>query len=417
MSYAETLQKPSQPARAPLNRGRVAREGKWPLGYLYIMTVPYVAGAASIGDFRIAGFRYSGWIWAAMLACGALLILARKDRIRFPVMLWVPWFGFVMLSMLWVRGHSFTNLQDACQIVTPLVVGSVASMSFHNERELARLRRAFLHCLLIGAAGYAAFLGGWFGSFTIAERAMAMTVCFAGCVFAAALPTNPLWGLVGWLGCVAIAFLTGSRGATLVLLLLWVAHPLYRRLLPKAVILSVVFALGLLVFYSPTFQERTFGPEGGSVADVVNGEFESAGRLETWPRIWEEAREHVILGAGVGQAGKFVSRVWPGTDKPHNDYLRIVFEQGVVGLLLFLAVVGLQVYRLREQIPSCRGELRWAFAAAYLGLVMLLLIAFTDNPITYGVWYTHSLFAVLGAAYGVRSRAAPRGSEAAWIQP
>ena len=35
-----------------------------------------------------------------------------------------------------------------------------------------------------------------------------------------------------------------------------------------------------------------------------------------------------------------------------------------------------------------------------MGFVVLLVIAFTDNPITYGVWYMHPLFAVLGGAYG-----------------
>jgi O-antigen ligase len=353
------------------------------------MTVPYVAGISAIGDFRIAGFRYSGWIWAAMLASGGLLILGRKGRIRFPVMLWMPWFGFVMLSLLWVRGHGLGNLQDACQIATPLVVGSVASMSIRSERDLRRLRRAFLHCVIIAWAGYAASLSGWFGTFVIAERAMAMMACFAGCVFAISVSVNPVWSLVGWVACMGLAFFTGSRTAMVVLLLLWAAHP-----------------LALLVFYSPTFPERSFGPEGGSVSDVFDGEFESAGRFENWPEIWEQAQEHLVLGAGVGEVGKFVSSIWEGTDKPHNDYLRIVFEQGLMGLALFLVVVGLQVHRLRGRIPRCTGEVRIAFAVAYLGLIVLLLVAVTDNPITYGVWYMHPLFAVLGAGYGVSAEQA-----------
>ncbi|MHC4788018.1 MAG: O-antigen ligase family protein [Planctomycetota bacterium] len=380
-----------------------ATAGGWPLGFLYVMTVPYVAGISSIGDFRIAGFRYSGFIWAGMLACGGVLMLARKGRIHFPMLTWAPWFGFVVLSLAWVESYALVNFQDAFQIATPLVVGIVASMSIRTERELALLRRAFLHCVVIAWVGYAASVSGVFGDLAIAMRPMALTACFAGCVFAAASLKRPWWGLIGWAACAGIAFFTGSRTATVALLAIWAAHPLYRQLLAKMGAVAIVAVVGILVFYSPAFQERSFGPEGGALSDISTDQFDSAGRFETWPLIWEEASDHLVLGKGVGQARKFVERIWPGTDKAHNDYLRILFEQGLVGLFLFLAVAGGQLLLLRRLMRKARGEARQAFAAAYLGLVVLLLVAITDNPITYGVWYMHPLFAVLGGAYGVAS--------------
>jgi len=379
-------------------------------GFIYVMSVPYVAGISSIGDFQIAGFRYSGWIWATMLAAGGLLILARKERIRFPVVLWLPWLGFVMLSLAWVQGYSLRNFQDAFQIVTPLVVGVVASMRVRSKHELRRLRKAFTHCLIIASAGYLVTLSGVFGGLSLAQRAMAMMACFVGCVFAATFGMSPVWSLAGWAGCLSLAFFTGSRMATVALLAIWVVHPLHRGPLARLVAVGMVAVLGCLAFYTPVFQERFFGLEQGSLSQVSKGEFDSAGRFESWPLIWQEAREHAVLGAGVGQSGKFVASVWPGTDQPHNDYLRIVFDQGFVGLVLFLAVVAWQFHHLHERIRRCRGEIRTAFAAAHMGLVVLLIIAFTDNPITYGVWYMHPLFAVLGGAYGAAGAANEAGS-------
>jgi hypothetical protein len=409
MSTGTVQAGPDAGALAPA-AGHAAGEGAgagsaWRLGLLYVMSVPYVAGVASIGDWRIAGFRYTGFVWAAMLAGGGLLILGRKwRRLRFPVVLWLPWFAFVPLSLAWSAGHGLGNFQDALQIVTPLVVGIVASMAVEREAELRRLRRAFMHCMAIAWAGYAFWVSSLSGEMEVAFRPMALTACFAGCIFVASLQEEPLWSLTGWGACLALAFLGGSRVATFALLVVWAACPLLGRLPVRLIVLAVVAAAALALFFTGVFQERFFGPEGGGLSQVAAGDFDSGGRFETWPLIWHEAREHLVLGHGVGESRGYVAQVWPGTDKPHNDYLRIIFEQGIVGIALFVGVAVAQIWALRQLVARHRGEVRMAFASAYLGLIVLLVVAFTDNPISYGVWYMHPLFAVLGAAYGVAAR-------------
>lgn len=261
-----------------------------------------------------------------------------------------------------------------------------------------------MHCMAIAWVGYALSLTDMGDDIGVAFRPMALTACFAGCVFAASLPREPLWSLAGWGACLALAFLGGSRIATFALLVVWAACPLVGRLPARLAVLGVVAVLGLAIFFSDVFQERFFGEEGGGLSEVAAGDFDSGGRFETWPRIWQEAREHLVLGHGVGESRGFVAQVWPGTDKPHNDYLRIIFEQGLVGLALFVGVVLAQIWALRQLLARHRGEVRTAFGAAYLGLIVLLVVALTDNPISYGVWYMHPLFALMGAAYGVAAR-------------
>src|SRR5205085_6961999 len=84
-----------------------------------------------------------------------------------------------------------------------------------------------------------------------------------------------------------------------------------------------------------------------------------------------------------------------------NDYLRVGFELGLVGLAIFLAVLAWQLGHLAVQIRRSRGVVRTAFTASWLGLLAFLISACTDNTLSYNLWYMDPLFAVMGAAYGV----------------
>jgi O-antigen ligase len=116
----------------------------------------------------------------------------------------------------------------------------------------------------------------------------------------------------------------------------------------------------------------------------------------------EKAKEKIVLGWGAGSSTDLVELAWPGITEPHNDYLRIIFEQGFVGLGIFLTAAVGQMALLRREIRRCDGEKKIGFVTAYLALAVLLVVSFTENTIVYGLWYMNPLFAVLGGAYGVR---------------
>ena len=71
---------------------------------------------------------------------------------------------------------------------------------------------------------------------------------------------------------------------------------------------------------------------------------------------------------------------------PHNDYIRLLYDLGI-GLMLFLAVVCRQLWMLGREVRAPRASTQQTFGAAWLGLATFLVIAFSDNPIIYNVWY------------------------------
>ena len=85
---------------------------------------------------------------------------------------------------------------------------------------------------------------------------------------------------------------------------------------------------------------------------------------------------------------------------PHNDYLRIGFDGGLVGLSVFFAVVAWQIVDFRRRIAQTSGIRQQVFAAAYLGFFVFLITSLTDNTLVYNLWYMDPLFVLMGAAYG-----------------
>ena len=286
----------------------------------------------------------------------------------------------------------------------PLVIGIVASIYMRSTKQLKTLTVTFEYSLIILFAIFIILqyeLLKPFGQLFPLTRAMALTVCLMGCVFISKLPVQKSRSIIFWCVSLSFVFLSKSRMATLALLLLWIVSPWHFRIRTRVISALMIILLSIGIFYTPSFQVRFFGEDGGTLSDLIRGDFVSTGRFEAWPVIWDEAQKQLIRGAGIGQSAKFVQGIWSGIDKPHNDYLRIIFELGFIGLVIFISTIGIQVYDIRTKIFQITGESRFAFIASYLGFFVLLLVSITDNPITYNVWFTNPLFAVLGSAYGV----------------
>ncbi|MEX2285631.1 MAG: O-antigen ligase family protein, partial [Planctomycetaceae bacterium] len=229
---------------------------------------------------------------------------------------------------------------------------------------------------------------------------IALVALLVGCVFLSGFPARKLIPLLGWGSAVAITAVTGSRIAALALLAAMIMHPLLGSM-RRVAALAAATLVGIALFYSPTFQERFFPSGSGGLTDLASGRVEDAGRFDAWTQIWVEATNRPLLGAGVGSSHALVDVVWGDTDQVHNDYLRVFYETGLVGFALFLAVFGWQLAVLGRQIREAEGVLQRALLAAFLGLTAMLVTCLTDNTITYNLFYTDPLFAVIGSAAGV----------------
>ncbi len=380
--------------------------------HLYLLAIPISAAVGMVGPpITIGGLNFTGFVWFFFLVAGGVILLRAKAfdpqaRATCPGPLWLIWAGYLWLSLAWCDPLVLRNIQDALQITMPLLVGAVASLVVRSEEQLERLLWVFWPtAIMLCVPPVALRLGALSAlNMTMAERPLALAAALVGCVFLGRCPGRLVVPALGWGVCVLLTVVTGSRMATLALLLVPALHPRYpSRLLQGAVLLGIA-GLGVGLFHTPIFQERFFHEGSGTLEDVFEGNFLSFGRFEAWPDIWDEAWRHPWLGAGIGSAFDFVPTVWDGMTHVHNDYLRVGFELGLVGLGLFIAALLWQLWDIRRHIARSRGAVRTAFTASWLGLLVLMITSCTDNTLSYNLWFMNPLFAVLGAAYGVAAR-------------
>ncbi len=384
------------------------------LGLIYMICVPLLAGVATIRGIDIAGFNYSGVLWVIALGIGALLLVVElgirpERRNYFPIVPWAIWLVYVGTSFAWLDQPSYLQVQYTMQLAMPVLVGVLASLFVGSRRRLEYLIRAYSFSLLLIAFFVVLCVLGVLSQdeldpVFVATRPLSMTAAVIGGLFLAGSNRKFARSWFGWAACLAIAVVTASRMASLAILLLPVLNPLTVNPLRRVAMILVVGLAVVALYETQIFQERFFRGESGSASQIVEGDFDSQGRFVGWPFVLEEALKQPWFGHGVGSVQEFVPKVWEGALHPCNDYLRVGYEFGGVGLVLFLGVMGWQLWSLGRQVRRTDGAVQQAFAGAWLGLATFLLLASTDNPIVYHLWYMNPVFALIGAAYAVASR-------------
>jgi len=407
-------------AAATRDPASLAGPDRLKLGYLFVLAVPLAAGISTLKNLEIAGQNYTGWIWMAMLTAGIALIAVEKAVHRYHSRLlwqpWLAWLAVVWVSLLWCESRSARNVQDAVQISMPLMVAFASALFVRSVDDLRRLLQMYWVALglltLCVVAHKVGILGdGAYGP-GIAPRVLSLTATLIGCVLVARWPSKALMPWLGWFACVAITFALGSRMATAALLAVPILHPGYGSLWRRGLLIAVTLGMAIGLFYTPVFQQRFFASGSGTLGELFRGEFLGFGRFYAWPLILEEALRQPVLGHGIGSAYDFVPTVWEGMRLAHNDYLRIGFELGLVGLFTFLAVVAWQLMLLAKWMGRCEGPVRQGLAASLLGMMVFLVTACTDNTLIYNLWYMNPLFALLGASVSLARDGQGRKAEA-----
>ncbi|MCS5710135.1 O-antigen ligase family protein [Candidatus Berkiella aquae] len=165
---------------------------------------------------------------------------------------------------------------------------------------------------------------------------------------------------------------------TIVFSFLFLAWQWYRL---KGILLATCVACAMLVgtyFTSPVFSQRVnllvqdmdFYHQGGRLIESSLGSRLAFAKTST-ALIMQEP----LLGWGTGSYGAAYAQYHQGeatllTDNPHNEYLRIAVESGIVGLLLLLGLFYRQ-WQLTSQMPlDIRGFCQGVLLTFMLGCML-----------------------------------------------
>ncbi len=185
--------------------------------------------------------------------------------------------------------------------------------------------------------------------------------------------------------------LTGSRGGLVATTVALLIIPLaMTRLSPArlgAAILVLVLAGALAVAYTP---DRLVERFASTTAELEGGRIGGRGKL--WRAGLRAFAERPLLGYGTGAFRQAVTpMLGDAAQTAHNSFISVMVEQGIVGLLLYVAIF-VVVFRALLRLP--RLERRFALVLYGTLLVAMLPLTWEDHR---AVWIV--LPSLLGLAH------------------
>ncbi len=356
---------------------------------------------------------FLGWMLPLVVAITHLVLYV--GRVKFPLALWVPWIG-------WVAGYTLladspNALQRGIMLLTPLAVAAAFSTLRPTQELFDRIDRWILGFLwvFLAAAGIATGLlaeGTLYDTTNFA--AGSITASLLACWFATryVLLRRPR-DLVLWLLMAAVPVLantrTGMVAVALTLPLVLAPWSMLRRLL----ILAALPAIGLALFQTERIQKKMFYSGSGTVEEAVTAvynmftgdgyveaDFATSGRSVLNLVLRRGLENAYFFGHGANTTEAISLRI-TRVAHPHNDWLRLRYEYGLIGTLLFAATVLIQAWhgrRLARRLPSPLNIHLYTGVSAFLPMAIFML---SDNVILYVAWFGNLQFAMLGLGYAI----------------
>lgn len=362
--------------------------------------------ATEFYSFSFLGYNLSGWAWVLISLASLFRLFGNIRNIRFPVWIWLPWSAFVVVRTF--AGYEYA-LQSTCQILCPTLAGLAASTySYSGARLLAvaRVMRGAYYVCLVGVVFIVIPFNmqdidnsGW------ASGAISMLLFQSWFLAQYLLNGKVVRDLILYLSAVAIPVFGANRGPLIasLALVVFAVLPISRRRRVMIAVTAVVF--GVLALYTPKIQHKMFYSGHGTLADLSfdNPNLQMNGRAAMWDCLKAGAAEKPWLGHGGNADRARLLQSGFLTYLPHNDWLRLQFNYGILGILLYAATLLAQVFHARRTFRMRHSNgVKAMVGAALTCLVPYTVVMYTDNILIYCQYFTVPMMLLLGAGYAAQ---------------
>lgn len=370
-----------------------------------------------IRRFNIGGISLLG-IQTILLSSTCWFLVFSRSRIPkaiLPLSSLILFITYTLINWLWYYSNLppvgvIQNLSVYFAFVGFAILSLVQS---HLTLDLPEyISRTFPRAIQIsvGLYGLNILIGGPGGNVIMGSRSFALFAIIGVAWFLATwryrLPGGLRWALVT----LTILALSTSRTAVVIALILFPLSQISLRSVKSWLRLGITIILIVTISYLAfTYVEpiRSRFSDKGDSAKVGGVQVNTSGRGAAWPVAYASAMESPWIGKGPNTIGTILVRlVGPAFAQPHNDYLRIFHDFGIIGLIMWLpGYFGLIVKTWQNWHWADRYDIANAHVhlAAFLALVAVSLGMTTDNILIY-IFSMAPLGILVGASLGSGSR-------------
>ncbi len=359
-------------------------------------------------------FHPNGLLGLAIIGFTLLYFLSHKiDYSRFTgIGSFIGFFAVCALSLVFAGSHLMEGVTITLRLLTGLciyavliykldtmrmvkwVVIAVAGSQISPVIERLMNYRGFMLAnqyedLRIGTSAVGVYL------------AMLLTLAMLQFINSKRLSERLFWG--GLIGLFSLGlYLSFGRAGwiSFIVAMLVIGLLRYRKLL---LILPVVLIFAILLV--PAISQRF---SDISVAALTDRNSSTLGaRIEVWKGAIDIAKDHIILGVGYG-VGRYVVGDYLGQYSwmIHNDYLSVLLETGIIGVIMFVLWQGHWLYSIFVVFKNSKYDYDKILTLAILAIFVASLVSrMTDNSLqdSYRLYFLSALVAAALALPRVRS--------------
>ncbi len=331
------------------------------------------SGRVGLGSVSLSAFISVG-VMAVLIALAPLVVGAGLAAVPLPFLLF---YGFVVVRLVFAPNPD--GLQNAA-ILTMFTFGIAFSARSATVEIAGATLRVFAGVGVLVAVVFA--VGSVSGADVYMTRAFALTalVLLAAAVV---LPPTDLLARAAPFVIVGAIVLSLSRTASAISILMLVGLVVrlrrgHRLLLACGAVTGVALATWALLSTFAPLRDRFL--VGDNAVEVGGLAINTSGRSALWEAVSQNAMHAPFLGHGPGSAVVFVTERFGGITQPHNEYLRVLHDEGLVGLIPFVLGCLLVLIRVIKRITRTDQPIHWA---ALFALTATLAAAATDNVLVY----------------------------------
>lgn len=334
---------------------------------------------------------------------------------------WSPAIIFYLIYIIWlVIGLSYTpapgyGFRVILKYLYPLLIMLFASAAVRDKEVFLKAGiGARMVAIISIAVAFIPYIGRLFPGVFWYGTASAINY-ISMCIFSLALSyytqekkKNLLLCILFMLPCILWVFRTSIMGTTLALMTFF----FFKYKLKSLPVIFLVFILFIVaVFAIPSVREKMFvNSENVSIEQLQRGEISkddinSNARFGMWEHLenrFYEGKE--LTGSGIGSVQNYMysNFVFGGLTVPHNDYVQILCDSGIIGFILYLLIV-LTVIMHSFIVYQNYSDIAIKMCAIVAGssLAGVALTMYTDNVVNYSMATLSYPFGFYGMMLGL----------------
>lgn len=243
------------------------------------------------------------------------------------------------------------------------------------------------------------------------------------CIFSLALyfhggrdKKDLFWTIIFAVPCFVWVFRTSIMGTTLaVMVFLFFRY----RLKAMPAIAGILLLLAVAIFTIPSLKQKMFKEDTVTIKQLQEGELdeddiESNARFAMWEHLMKRfygKKEIVGSGSGCTQNYMYTHYIFGGLRVPHSDYVQILCDNGIVGLVLYLLAGFGVVFHSFLVYTRRRGRMiRICAITAGSTMAGVLLTLYSDNVVNYSMATLSMPFGFYGMMLGLNKQENDIGS-------